>query len=430
MPNRGLLVAALLLALMAGGIYWSNQEEAKKAAAPSADGPPKLLEIPEDQFVKLTIKRRDGSGAVVERLPAGWKLTSPQPLPVDDRAVQSLVTALALVSSERVLDDKPGDRMPYGFASPSLEITINRKDGKQHKLLLGEDSPLGTSVYAQVAGDPRLYTISTATRGALDKVWQDLRDRRLLTFYDAKLRTVELNTLAFTKTGDRWAMTRPQPWRADNFAVEDLVRKLTEAKMEVVPEDEEQAFPGKFAGAAPYALAKVTDDQGTQQLEIRKDKEGAFYARSTAVAGVFRLPADAVESFGKKADDFRGRKLFEFGFTELARVQVKHGETAWDFNKTGAEWRAGGKKIDPGSVQQIVDKLRELAATGFPPVGGGQPFAEYILTPAGKPAEKVTVTQAGGKFFATRSGDSTVYELNRQTVDDVKQLAASVQTLR
>ena len=151
MPNRGLLVAALLLALMAGGIYWSNQEEAKKAAAPSADGPPKLLEIPEDQFVKLTIKRRDGSGAVVERLPAGWKLTSPQPLPVDDRAVQSLVTALALVSSERVLDDKPGDRMPYGFASPSLEITINRKDGKQHKLLLGEDSPLGTSVYARVA---------------------------------------------------------------------------------------------------------------------------------------------------------------------------------------------------------------------------------------------------------------------------------------
>ena len=429
MPNRGLLVAAALLALLAGGIYWSNQEEAKKAGAPSADGPPKLLEIPEDQFVKITIKRRDGSGAIVERQPAGWKLVSPQALPIDGLAVQSLVTALALVASERVIDEKPADLMQYGFASPSLEIVISRKDGKQHKLLLGEDSPLGTSVYAQVAGDPRLYTLATATRGALDKVWQDLRDRRLLTFYDAKLRTVELNTLAFTKNGDRWAMSRPQPWRADNFAVEDLVRKLTEAKMEVVPEDEEQAFPAKFAGAAPYAIAKVTDDQGTQQLEVRKDKEGAFYAKSTAVAGFFRLPASAVDSLGKKAEEFRDRKLFEFGFAQPARVQVKSGETAWDFTKTGVAWKSGGKKIDPGSVQQIVDKLRELSATGFAPAGGGKPAAEYTVTPAGKPAETVMVTEAGGKLFATRPGDATVYELDRKVVDELRQLAASAQTL-
>jgi hypothetical protein len=429
MPNRGLLVAAALLALLAGGIFWSNREEARKAGAPAADAPPKLLEIPEDQFVKIAIKRRDGSGAIVERQTAGWKLVSPQALPVDGLAVQSLVSALALVTSERVIDEKPGDLMQYGFASPSLEIVISRKDGKQHKLLLGEDSPLGTSVYAQVAGDPRLYTLATATRGALDKVWQDLRDRRLLTFYDAKLRTVELNTLAFTKNGDRWAMSRPQPWRADNFAVEDLVRKLAEAKMEIVTEDEEQSFPAKFAGAAPYAIAKVTDDQGTQQLEVRKDKEGAFYARSSAVEGCFRLPAEAVETLGKKAEAFRDRKLFEFGFAEPARVEVRSGDSSWTFAKTGAEWKSGGKKIDPGSVQQIVDKLRELSATGFAAAGGGKPAAEYIVTPAGKPAETVKITQAGEKLFATRPGDPTVYELDRKVVDELRQLAASAQAL-
>jgi DNA-binding PadR family transcriptional regulator len=429
MPNRGLLVAAALLALLAGGIFWSNREEAKKAGAPAADAPPKLLEIPEDQFVKIAIKRRDGSGAVVERLPAGWKLVSPQALPVDGLAVQSLVSALALVASERVIDEKPGDLMQYGFASPSLEIVISRKDGKQHKLLLGEDSPLGTSVYAQVAGDPRLYTLATATRGALYKVWQDLRDRRLLTFYDAKLRTVELNTLAFTKNGDRWAMSRPQPWRADNFAVEDLVRKLAEAKMEIVAEDEEQTFPAKFAGAAPYAIAKVTDDQGTQQLDVRRDKDGAFYARSSAVEGCFRLPAEADESLVKKAEAFRDRKHFEFGFAEPSRVEVKSGDSSWSFAKTGPEWKSAGKKIDPGSVQQIVDKLRELSATGFVTAGGGKPAAEYTITPAGKPAETVAITEAGGKLFATRPGDPTVYELDRKVVDELRQLAASAQAL-
>lgn len=428
MPNRGLLVAVLLLAVLAGGIYWSNKDEERKAGAPPADAPPKLLEIPEDQFARIEIKRRDGSVAVVERQPAGWRLTTPKDLPVDSLAVQAVVTSLALVSSEQMVDEKPADLMQYGFASPQVEVTVGRKDGKTHKLVIGADSPLGTSVYAQVAGDARLYTISTATRGALDKVWQDLRDRRLLTFYDAKLTTVELNGIAFSKAGDRWAMTRPQPWRADNFAVEDLIRKLTEAKMEVVPEDEEQEFPAKFAGAAPYAIAKVTDDQGTQQLDVRKDKEGNFYAKSTAVAGFFRLPADAVESFAKKAEDFRDRKLFEFGFAAPAKVEVKSGETLRAFEKSGAEWKSGGKKIDPGSVQQIVDKLRELAATGFASAGGGSPAAEYTVTLAGK-AEKVSVTQAGEKYFATRPGDPAVYVLDGKVVDELRQLAADAKTL-
>ncbi len=429
MPNRGLLVAVALLALLAGGIYWSNRDEEKKVGAPAADASPKLLEIPEDQFTRIEVKRRDGSGAVVERQASGWKLTAPKALPVDALAVQGLVTALALVGSERVVDEKPGDLMQYGFASPQLEISIGRKDGQTHKLLLGEDSPLGTSVYAQVAGDPRLFTVATATRGAIDKVWQDLRDRRMLTFYDAKLRSVELNGIAFSKSGDRWTMTKPQPWRADNFAVEDLVRKLGEAKMEVVPEDEEQEFAGKFAGAAPYAIAKATDDQGTQQLEVRKDKEGNFYAKSTAVEGFFRLPPEAVESFAKKAEEFRDRKVFEFGFAEPSKVELKHGETARTFEKAGAEWKSGGKKIDPGSVQQIVDKLRELSATGFATGVGGKPVAEYSITLAGKGAEKVTVNQAGEKYFAVRPGDATVYELDGNVVEELRQLAADAKTL-
>jgi hypothetical protein len=429
MPNRGLLVAVVLLAVLGGGIYWSNQEEAKKAGAPAVDASPKLLEIPEDQFTKIEVKRRDGSGAVVERRASGWVLTAPKTLPVDARAVQGLVTALALISADRIVDEKPGDLMQYGFASPQLEIAIARKDGKTHKLLLGEDSPLGTSVYAQVAGDARLYTVSTATRGAVDKVWQDLRDRRMMTFYDAKLRTVELNGIAFTKSADRWTMTKPQPWRADNFAVEDLVRKMAEAKMEVVPEDEELEFPAKFAGAAPYAIAKATDDQGTQQLEVRKDKEGNYYARSTAVEGVFRLPAEAVETFAKKAEDFRDRKLFEFGFAEPSKLEMKNGDTLRAFEKSGAEWKSGGKKVDPGSVQQIVDKLRELAATGFAATGGSKPAAEYAITVAGKAAEKVTVTQAGEKFLASRPGDSTVYELDAKVVDELRQLTADAKTL-
>ncbi len=429
MPNRGLLVAVALLAVLAGGIYWSNQDEEKKVGAPAKDAPPKILEIPEDQFVRIEIKRRDGTGAVLERQASGWRLTAPKALPADTRAVQTLVSALALVASERLVDEKPGDLMQYGFASPQVEVLIARKDGKKHKLLLGEASPLGTSVFARIDGDARLYTVGSATKAAVDKVWQDLRDRRLLTFYDAKLVRVELNGMEFVKAGGHWSMTKPQAWRPDTFAVEELVRKMIEAKMEITPEDEELTFAGKFASAAPYSIVRATDDQATQQLDIRKDKEGNFYAKSTAVEGFFKLPPEAVDTFAKKAEAFRSKKLFDFGFAEPSKVGLKHDSTTWTFAKTGADWLSAGKKIEPGSVQQLVDRLRELAATGFVPKGGGKPLAEYSITLPGKSTEVVSVSQQGDAYFATRAGDPTVYAVDGKVVEELHQLAASAKPL-
>lgn len=429
MPNRGLLVAVALLAVLAGGIYWSNQDEEKKVGAPAKDAPPKILEIPEDQFAKIEIKRRDGTGAVLERQPSGWRLIAPKALPADTRAVQTLVSALALVASERLVDEKPADLMQYGFASPQVEVLIDRKDGKKHKLLLGETSPLGTSVFARVDGDPRLYTVAAAVKAAVDKVWQDLRDRRLLTFYDAKLVRIELNSIEFVKADGHWSMTKPQAWRPDTFAVEELVRKLIEAKMEITPEDEEQTFAGKFASAAPYAIARATDDKGTQQLDIRKDKEGNFFAKSTAVEGFFKLPPEAVDIFARKAEEFRSKKLFDFGFADPSKIELKHDGNSWSFEKKGADWLSGGKKIDPGSVQQLVDRLRELAATGFAPKAGGKPLAEYSITVPGKPAEVVAVSQQGDAYFATRAGDLTAYTLDSKVVEELHQFAATAKPL-
>lgn len=429
MPNRGLIVAAVLLVLLGGGIYWSNLEEEKKAGAPAKDAPPKILEIPEDQFTKVDIKRRDGTGATLERQASGWRLTAPKALPVDARAVQNLVSALALVSAERVVDEKPANLMQYGFSSPAVEVTISRKDGKSHRLLIGEDSPLGSAVYAKVEADPRLFTVATATKAAVDKVWQDLRDRRLLTFYEAKLSRIDLNGIEFVKKPEGWSIAKPKEWRADNFAVEELVRKLVEAKMEIVPEDEEQGFGALFAKAAPFAIAKATDDQGTQQLEVRKDAEGQFFAKSTAVEGFFKLPTEAVDGLRKTAEEFRSKKLFEFGFTEPAKVEGKHEGKSWAFEKKGNDWWSAGKKIDPGSVQQLVDLLRELKATKFAAALAGQPLAEWRVTLPGKPVEQVTILKQGETFFAQRPGDATIYELDAAVVEALRKLAAEAKQL-
>jgi hypothetical protein len=100
-------------------------------------------------------------------------------------------------------------------------------------------------------------------------------------------------------------------------------------------------------------------------------------------------------------------------------VEVKDGEKSFVFAKSGNDWKRDGKTIDPGSVQQVLDRLRELAAVKFADSAAGAMVAEFTV---GK--EKVTVTKQGEMYFARRADGPDVYVLDAKTVNEVRELAA------
>ena len=58
MKFRGLLVAVILLAALGGAAYWSNKKEKTDVNKPPADAPPKILNIPSDQFKEIALKKK------------------------------------------------------------------------------------------------------------------------------------------------------------------------------------------------------------------------------------------------------------------------------------------------------------------------------------------------------------------------------------
>ncbi|MBL8242367.1 MAG: DUF4340 domain-containing protein [Bryobacterales bacterium] len=420
MDPKRLMIAALVLIGLSGALWWSNKQEQKPAASP--DDAPKVLEIPQDQINKIEI-RRMGAEPVVLTKGAGWGIAAPVKLPADGDAVNAMVATLAVLTSERLVDEKAADFKPYGLAAPILSLVVGRADGKSHTLHLGDNAPSGAAAYARVEGEQRLFLVPSATRAALEKTWRDLRDKRLLPFDAEKVTRVELGAIAFGKnSGNAWTIVQPKALRADNFAAEELVRKLKDAKMEVTNDTEEEAgFPAKFAAGTPVGIAKVTDAKGTMQIEVRKGKENDYYARSSAVEGVFKTTAELGDGLAKKLDDFRNKKLFEFGFNQPDTVEVKQGGAVYAFKKSGSDWKRDGKTVEPGEVQQVVDRLRELTATGFADTGPGAIVAEYVV---GK--ETVVVNQQGEKYFARRANEPEVYVLDGKAVSEIKDLAAAV----
>src|SRR5262249_10146056 len=149
--------------------------------------------------------------------------------------------------------------------------------------LIGDDTPTSSGAYVQLAGDPRVFTIASYNKTNMDKGLNDLRDKRLITADADKITRLELvvkqQTIEFSRDKQQWKILKPQPLRADGKKIDELVQKITDAKMDVSNSDPAKAATA-FASGSVIGTAKVTTDAGAQQIEVRKAKDD-YYAKSS-----------------------------------------------------------------------------------------------------------------------------------------------------
>lgn len=423
--SRGLLIAAAVLLGLAGGVWYSNKLEKEKEGKPPADASPKLLDIPEDQFAAIELTKTGSAPVTLVREGTDWKMTAPQALPVDRDAVTSLVSTLSSYSTDRLVEEKADDLKPFGLDAPALTASVRKKDGSTETIFIGAETPTGGGYYAKKAGDPRVFTIYSYNRSSLDKTWKDLRDRRMLPFDTKNVSRVELvqggQTIELGKTGGGdWQILKPGPYRADNVAADDVVRKLSDARMDLSVTDEEAAKAAAlWAQGKPVLVARVYDASGARQIQIRKNGEH-FYARSDAVEGAYRLER-GIEGVDKSLDELRNKKLFDFGFTDPVRVAVVAEGLTTELKRVELDWQRGGQKMDGASVSKLIDELRDLKALKFLDGGFTNPSITIeTATESGKP-EKVLIAKSGFRWIAKRDGEPALYELDGKDVEELQQ---------
>jgi len=436
MRGRGLLIATVLFAALAGVIYWSNKQKAKEESAPPKDTETKILSVLQPDIAKIELKKRDGQDVVLEKSGDKWRITAPEAFNADQEAVNSLVASLSPLNADSVVEQKASDLAPFGLAQPAETLVIAGKGGKTQTLLIGDEAPTGGQVYAKAEGDPKIYALASYARGSLDKSVNDLRDKRLLTFDQNSLARVELiskgQDVEFGKNnqGD-WQILKPGPYRADGLQVEELVRKLKDAKMDLSGSaDDRKKAAAEFASATPVATAKVTDGSGAQELQVRKTKSGDYYAKSTVVDGVWKAASELGDGVNKTADDFRNKKLFDFGFDDPNKIDMHDGAKSYDFVRAGDKWFANGKELDSIGIQGFIDKLREISAAKFVDSGFAAPSIDItVISKDNKRTEKALFSKQGADYVARRENEASLYQVDGKTVQELEAAAGAARPL-
>lgn len=431
MRYGGLIAATVILAALAVGLYVSNKNEAAKAAKPPADTTTKMVSLLEPNIKRIEIKRKD-EDVVLERAGGGkWQITAPGAYGADQDTANTLAMSAATIAADRVIEEKASDLAAYGLKDPAVEVDIGTKDGKTTKVLLGDDNPTGSTAYAMLAGDPRVFGIISSVKTGLTKSVKDLRDKRLLTFDQDKVSRLELQAkkqdVEFGRDKDQWQIVKPKPLRADGLQVEELLRKVKDAKMDLSLSDEDsKKAAAAFAAGVVVATIKVTDPSGTQELQIHKNKDD-YYAKSSVVEGVYKVPADLGTGVDKGVDDFRNKKLLDFGFNDPGKIELHAEGKSYSFQKSGENWISGGKKLDSTSVQNLIDKLRELSAAKFVDTGFTTPVVDVSVTSnEGKRVEKVSFSKSDKTYIGRRENEPALYEVDAKNVDDMVRAAGDV----
>lgn len=428
MKFRGLIFAAVLLAGLTGLLYWSNHHKPAETVQASADTPPKILSLNDADITRVDLKK-DNSDLALAKNGNNWQIESPEKLDADQSAVSGMLSTLSSLSSERVVEEKPDDLKQFGLSSPKLEVDVTAKGGT-HKLLVGDDTPTNNGTYAKLENDPRVFTIASYTKSSIDKSLSDLRDKRLLRIEPDKVVRVDLKAyqqdIEFGRDKDQWQILKPKPLRADGYQVDELIRKLGDAKMDSSATDDKKAA-ADFKSGKPVATAIITSDSGTQELEIRKSKDD-YYAKSSLVSGIYKVPNDVGQGVDKKLDDFRNKKLFDFGYTDPEKIEIHDGPKTYFLSKGGEDWWSGdGKKLDLTGAESVVDQLRGLEAIKFADSGFGTPTIDITITSnGGKRIEKVALLKDGNDYMAKREGGADLYVIDGKTVDALEKAEAEL----
>ena len=433
MKIRGLILAAFVLLAITATLYWSeHRKPADDTTKASTDTPPSILKLDESTINKLELKKKGADPIVLTKNSSGtWQITQPRPLNADQSTVSGVLSTLSSLDSERLVEGKATDLKQYGFDQSALEVDITENDNKAQKLLLGDETPAGSAVYAMLAGDPRVFTMASYHKTSIDKSLDDLRDKRLLAVSADKVSRVELirknQEIEFGRNKDGWQILRPAPLRADSVQVGELVSKLTEARMDLSGSGTDpKKATAAFAHATPVATAKVTDQSGTQELQVRKDKD-TYYAKSSAVEGTYKVDSSLGQALDQGLDQFRNKNLFDFGHNEPGKIELHNDSKAYFLSKVGPDWWSNGKKMDADSVQDLVAKLRDLAASTFVDSGFANPTIQITVTSDdGKRVEKLSIAKSGSSYIAKRENEPTLYQVDSTSVDDLQKTADAI----
>ena len=420
---RGRSTLILLVVAVAFGAYIYFVESKKPVVDENAKK--KVFSYETGKIDQVEIKISGGDATALKKETGGWTIVKPVAAPADQNAVNDIVTNLATLEEDRLVEENAADLKSYGLAEPRIDVTFNVTGEKTPKqILFGDKSPTGVGVYAKLPTEKRVFLVGTSADTTFTRTTFDLRDKTALKFQQDKVDSLELvsknQTIRLEKSGEEWKMVKPIQAPADYVSVQGVLGQLQAAQMTTLKDKAEDLKDLK-----PYGLDKpeVTAiiGTGTQKVTFELGKAGdagSFWARDPSRSAVFTVANGLAEELRKKPFDLRRKEIFDFRPFNTSRFEITRGKDTRAFERVKAKEPNGNdtwkqvvpaeKPVDASNFEGALLEFSNLRANAAidtidPAMGLNAPAATITVKfDDGKKEERVTLGQHGSDVYAVR----------------------------
>jgi hypothetical protein len=434
--GRSLLVLFVAFGGLLAYLYFVDAK--KPVTEEGVEKRDKVFTVDADKVDELKLKSSSGETSTLKKAKDGWQLVEPLTAKVDESVVTGITSNLASAEIQSIVDEAPKDLQPYGLDKPRIEVAFKAAGDKEYRrLLLGGKAPAGGDLYAQLAGQKRVFVIPSFVESSFDRKPFDLRDKKILTFDREKVDRLEIAhgdvKVELTKAGQDWNITAPVQARADFSAVESIVTRLQSAQMKSLPA-EQGADLKNYGLDKPVATATVGLGSTRATLAFGKAAEGGdVYAKDVTRPAVVTVAADLLTDVQKNVSDLRRKDIFEFRSFNAKRVEVARGPEAVVFEKvkgTGKDaaekWRRVSPNpgdVDQSKVETFLSNVSGLRAQSFADAKAPTGLATPVATVTAKfdetnKEERVRFGRVGADVFAGRGEEPGAARIETRAYDE------------
>lgn len=428
---RGLRSTIVLLVVLAGLVGYIYFVDAKKPASGTDTKEKAFSGLSADDIEQIQVKAAEGDRSTLQKTNGKWKLAEPVQADADEGEATAIAGALAGLDVERVLDENPGDVKQYGLSPARLELAFRVKgQSEPRRLLIGEKTPTGGDVYAQLAGEKRVVLVNSSVDATFNKNTFALRDKSVLEFDRDKVDGLELSsggsTVQVTKAGDQWNMVKPVAARGDYGTVEGVIERLATLQMQgiVAPDGGDLK---QYGLDKPSATLSVIAGSSRATLLLGRTDNALVYAKDSSRPMVFTVAPTVQTDIVKAPAEFRRKDLFDARSFTIAHVEFTRGAETIAFDKTTKDgkdsWRSSaGKDVDAMKMEELLSRTTGLRAQSFDSAGADalkMPALTVKATYGEKKMESVSFARSGSDVFAARSDEPDTAHVEAMAFDDV-----------
>ena len=296
-----------------------------------------------------------------KKIQGEWRITRPVYTDAEENTITSALNNLRDAKKERDFVINFQELKNYGLADGVLRVNLILADGTRDTLLIGDKTPVGSSVFAAKV-DTLVYTISQNIKTSLDKKLFDWRFKNLLQF-----KRDDVNKIIIKKKNRNWefdkmgssdwqinALNRP----ADAGKLNSLLSKLSSNRAKAFVDEEGVELKKYGLSPSPYQIELILGpEKGKKILSVSNEVNGKYYAKDDSRKPIFEIDSTLVKDIDKPLTEYRSKDFVKLTTDEVDKIILEYSDTTMTCEKdTSGEWYL---------AQDGMLKLKKYKVTSF-----------------------------------------------------------------